>query len=96
MADDERVTLRLPKEDLQLLDSLVNAHVFGSRSEVIRQAIGEFFHQKGPEIQAKLAARHALLEVSPKTQSFRTQLELNREAEAAHRETESLRKVGKQ
>lgn len=42
MSHDERVTVRLPKEDLDDVDDLVDAGVFPSRSEAIRTAISGF------------------------------------------------------
>jgi Arc/MetJ-type ribon-helix-helix transcriptional regulator len=80
MADDERVTLRLPKDDLELLDKLVGAHIFGSRSEAIRQAISELFKQRAKEFHDRMTARQTIAEGSAAFESLQAQLEQNREA----------------
>ncbi len=38
----QRITIRLPQQDIHSLDLFVKAGEFGTRSEVIRRAVNEF------------------------------------------------------
>ncbi len=40
--DNERITVRLPKRDLNTIDLLIEYGEFSSRSEIIRHAIHDF------------------------------------------------------
>lgn len=64
--ETERVTLRLPVNDLALIDVFVGAGQFMNRSDVIRAAIKDFVRSRAKEVQDGLAAREALLESSGK------------------------------
>jgi len=55
--ETERVTLRLPVNDLALLDALVEAGEVMNRSEAIRAAIREFVRNRAPKVQEGVAAR---------------------------------------
>ena len=55
--ETERVTLRLPVNDLALLDALVEAGEVMNRSEAIRAAIRDFVRSRAPKVQEGVAAR---------------------------------------
>ena len=58
--ETERVTLRLPVNDLALLDALVEAGEVMNRSEAIRAAIREFVRHRAPKVQEGVAARKSV------------------------------------
>ena len=55
--ETERVTLRLPVNDLALLDALVEAGEVMNRSDAIRAAIRDFVRNRAPKVQEGVAAR---------------------------------------
>jgi Arc/MetJ-type ribon-helix-helix transcriptional regulator len=60
--ETERVTLRLPVQDLQDLDMLIQAGAFMNRSDAIRAAIKDFVSRRAPEVKQQLDARKTLME----------------------------------
>lgn len=60
--ETERVTLRLPVNDLALIDVFVEAGQFMNRSDVIRAAIKDFVRSRAKEVQEGLAARESLMQ----------------------------------
>ncbi len=48
--DNERITVRLPKRDLDTIDLLIDVGEFGSRSEVIRHAIHDFVKKQASTV----------------------------------------------
>jgi antitoxin ParD1/3/4 len=42
MEDSEKITIRIPKRDLKILDLIMELDGYSTRSEVIRAAIREF------------------------------------------------------
>lgn len=60
--ETERVTLRLPVNDLALLDALVEAGEVMNRSEAIRAAIRDFVRNRAPKVQEGVAARKTVFE----------------------------------
>lgn len=53
----ERVTVRLPKRDVEILDALVQLGEFGNRSEAVRQAVRDLIYERADrleELQKKL------------------------------------------
>lgn len=44
--DNERITIRLPKRDLDSIDLLIEVGKFTSRSEVIRHALYDFVNNQ--------------------------------------------------
>ena len=69
MSDTERISIRLPKEMVEVLDFLVEVNDFPNRSEAIRQAVRDLLYQRVSEtdITAKVRkmeeARQAYLEI---------------------------------
>ena len=69
MSDTERISVRLPKETVEVLDFLVEVNDFPSRSEAIRQAVRDLLYERVSEtdITAKVRkmeeARQAYLEI---------------------------------
>ena len=69
MSDTERVTIRLPKDMVEVLDFLVEVNDFPSRSEAIRQAVRDLLYERVSEtdITAKVRkmgeARRAYIEI---------------------------------
>jgi Arc/MetJ-type ribon-helix-helix transcriptional regulator len=51
------VTLRLPKNDIALLDALVEAGEFMSMSEAIRAAIRDLVRSRAPKVAEGIEAR---------------------------------------
>lgn len=62
--ETERVTLRLPKNDLDTLDMFIQAGEFMNRSDVIRAAIKDFVRRKAKDVQEGTEARRVLMEAS--------------------------------
>ena len=72
MAEDPRVTIRLPVADLEALDMFVDAGEFRDRSDAIRAAIKDFLNSRAKvvlenlkvkqQVQAELQAIKALRE----------------------------------
>ncbi|HUR67823.1 MAG TPA: ribbon-helix-helix protein, CopG family [Candidatus Thermoplasmatota archaeon] len=58
--ETERVTLRLPKNDIALLESLVAAGEFMSISEAIRAAIRDMVRSRAPKVAEGIEARKAI------------------------------------
>lgn len=57
MARTERVTVRLPEQDVQTLDALVQLGEFGNRSEAVRQAVRDLILERAErldDLQEKL------------------------------------------
>ncbi len=46
MADNERITVRLPTDKLALLQSLVGTEDYDNLSDIVRQAVEEFIDRK--------------------------------------------------
>lgn len=46
MADNERITVRLPADKLALLQSLVGTEDYDNLSDIVRQAVEEFIDRK--------------------------------------------------
>jgi Arc/MetJ-type ribon-helix-helix transcriptional regulator len=58
--ETERVTLRLPKNDIALLEALVEAGEFMSMSEAIRAAIRDLVRSRAPKVTEGVEARRAV------------------------------------
>lgn len=95
MADDERVTLRLPSRELQALDIFVEAGMFPNRSEAIRQAIKDLINNRTAEVEKALETRQKLIESAARLQNLQASLEQRAEQKIDKVETEALRKLGK-
>ena len=69
MSDTERITIRLPKEMVEVLDFLVEVNDFPNRSEAIRQAVRDLLYERVSEKDIALKvrkmeeARRAYLEI---------------------------------
>ncbi len=68
---DERVTLRLPADDLAYLDMFVEAGEFSNRSDAIRKAIREFIRVKAKDLQGSLEARKQLQDAMAEMEQLR-------------------------
>ncbi|MHB8606489.1 MAG: ribbon-helix-helix domain-containing protein [Thermoplasmatota archaeon] len=55
--ESERVTIRLPKEDLDLIDAFVVAGESSNRSEVIRRAVREYATEHAKKLTARVQAQ---------------------------------------
>lgn len=95
MTDDERVTLRLPKLELQALDFFVEAGMFPNRSEAIRQAIKDLISNRHAEVEKFLETRQRLMESSAKLHNLKASYEQHVEQKLDKVETDALRKLGK-
>ena len=60
MAEDPRVTIRLPVSDLEALDTFVDAGEFRDRSDAIRAAIKDFLNSRAKVVLENLKARQQL------------------------------------
>ena len=58
--ETERVTLRLPKNDVATLEALVEAGEFMSLSEAIRAAIRDLVRSRAPKVTEAVEARKAV------------------------------------
>lgn len=58
--ETERVTLRLPKNDIATLEALVEAGEFMSISEAIRAAIRDLVRSRAPKVTEAIEARKAV------------------------------------
>lgn len=70
MAETDRVTLRLPADDLEQLDMLVELGEFANRSEAIRRAITDLIRSRADKVKEDVEARRKVLE------SYQRHLEL--------------------
>ncbi|HVL48379.1 MAG TPA: ribbon-helix-helix domain-containing protein [Candidatus Thermoplasmatota archaeon] len=75
MQDTERVTLRLPVADLQLLDMFIESGEFGNRSEAIRRAIKDFVRTRAADVKAGLEARKSLQDAFLELETLKAQVE---------------------
>ncbi len=57
---DERVTLRLPADDLRSLDVFVEIGEFSNRSDAMRRAIKDFIRNRASDLRETLEARKQL------------------------------------
>jgi Arc/MetJ-type ribon-helix-helix transcriptional regulator len=58
--ETERVTLRLPVNDLALIDAFVDAGEFMNRSDVIRAAIRDYVRSRAKVVSEGVEARKAV------------------------------------
>ncbi|HWG89428.1 MAG TPA: ribbon-helix-helix domain-containing protein [Candidatus Thermoplasmatota archaeon] len=79
MNDTERVTLRLPVDDLRDLDLLIEAGEFSNRSEAIRRAIKEFVRSRAKDVAAGLEARKELQRSFIELENLKAQVEAQQE-----------------
>jgi Arc/MetJ-type ribon-helix-helix transcriptional regulator len=70
VADTDRVTLRLPADDLEQLDMMVDIGEFANRSEAIRTAIRDLIRSRADKVAEDVEARRTLQE------SYQRHLEL--------------------
>ena len=52
-----RITTRIPDEDLDFVDALVDAGEFTNRTAVIRRALRDFISAYGPKMKAAMESR---------------------------------------
>lgn len=69
--ETERVTLRLPVNDLMLVDRFVEAGEFMNRSDVIRAAIKDFVRSRAKEVMEGVDAKRTLMEAADKASEMR-------------------------
>lgn len=62
--ETERVTLRLPVQDLAALDAFVETGQFMNRSDVIRAAIKDFVRSRAKEVQEGVDAQKVLIDAA--------------------------------
>lgn len=62
--ETERVTLRLPVQDLAALDVFVETGQFMNRSDVIRAAIKDFVRSRAKEVQEGVDAQRVLMDAA--------------------------------
>lgn len=79
MNDTERVTLRLPVQDLRDLDMFVETGEFANRSEAIRRAIKDFVRSRAKEVVAGMEARKELQRTYLELEGLKAQLEAQQE-----------------
>lgn len=84
MADDtDRVTLRLPADDLEQLDMMVEMGAFANRSEAIRLAIKDLIRSRADQVAQEVEARRKIQESFERhldLEDTKAQLEEAREA----------------
>ena len=76
--ETERVTLRLPKNDIALLEALVEAGEFMSMSEAIRAAIRDLVRSRAPKVTEAVEARKAVFasaDAAKEIEEMRAQIE---------------------
>jgi len=74
--ETERVTLRLPVNDLDLIDRFVDAGEFMNRSDVIRAAIKDFVRSRAKEVMEGVDAKRTLMDAAEKAAEFREMREM--------------------
>lgn len=79
MADKSRVTLRVPGDDLQQLDMLVELGEFDNRSEAIRQAIKDLIRSRADKVAEDVEARSKIQETYLQLADMKAQLEQQQE-----------------
>jgi len=88
--ETERVTLRLPVQDLAALDAFVETGQFMNRSDVIRAAIKDFVRSRAKEVQEGVDAQKSLIDSAAKAHQLR---ELRETFLAKIEELEELKKL---
>ena len=88
--ETERVTLRLPVQDLAALDAFVETGQFMNRSDVIRAAIKDFVRSRAKEVQEGVDAHKVLIESVGKANDLKT---LREEFAARIEQLEELKKL---
>ena len=66
----KRITLRLPEQQLKMIDMLVEFGEFPSASEAIRTAIRDFIDQRGEKLVGKMQLFDKVQEQSKNAASF--------------------------
>jgi Arc/MetJ-type ribon-helix-helix transcriptional regulator len=74
-AETERVTLRLPVQDLAALDIFVETGQFMNRSDVIRAAIKDFVRSRAKEVRDGVDAHKTLMESAAQAQDLKAMRE---------------------
>lgn len=75
MTDTERVTLRLPVQDLRDIDMFIETGEFSNRSEAIRRAIKDFVRSRAKEVVAGMEARKELQRSYLELETLKAQVE---------------------
>ncbi len=69
MSDTERISIRLPKDMVEMVDFLVEVNDFPTRSEAIRQAVRDLIYERvcemdmASKVRKMEEAKHAYLEI---------------------------------
>ena len=69
--ETERVTLRLPVQDLAALDAFVETGQFMNRSDVIRAAIKDFVRSRAKEVAEGVDAQRTLINAAGEARSLK-------------------------
>ena len=88
--ETERVTLRLPVQDLAALDAFVETGQFMNRSDVIRAAIKDFVRSRAKEVQEGVDAQKTLIDAVGRAAQLK---ELREEFAARLSQLEELKKL---
>ncbi|MEA3191291.1 MAG: hypothetical protein QOD77_1873 [Thermoplasmata archaeon] len=59
----DRITVRLPKAQIQQIEALVSAGVYRNTTDVVYNAVKELLLQKGGEAKKTIEAEKGLLEI---------------------------------
>lgn len=77
--ETQRITVRVPVRDVDIMDALVEAGEYTSRTAVVRRAIRDFIKAKGPEMKETAESQESLTEALQQVQEMQEQLEAQRE-----------------
>lgn len=79
MPETQRITVRVPVRDVEVMDALVEAGEYTSRTAIVRRAIRRFIRDEGPEMKEAAESQQALTEALRQVQQMQDQLEAQRE-----------------
>ncbi len=82
MANNERVTLRVPESDLEQVEMLVELGEFANRSEAIRQAIKDLIRSRADQVQEDVEAREKIQDAYTRNQQLQNLKEQLEEQQA--------------
>jgi len=75
MAKTVRITIRLPEDDVRIMDQFVESGEFSNRSDFIRKAIREHSRKTMPEVRKALEEEQAYRKQLLELEQLRSQMD---------------------
>jgi Arc/MetJ-type ribon-helix-helix transcriptional regulator len=77
--ETQRITVRVPVRDVEIMEALVEAGEYPNRTAVVRRAIRDFIKEKGSEMKETVESQQDLTEALQQMQQMQEQIEAQRE-----------------